>query len=224
MKHSGVLALLADLVYPRRCVWCGNVLGFCKTPCACREERKRLCLPAHPLATPKDIFPWNLQAMYACYRYEEPVRGAVLRLKFEEEVALAAPLGQRLADIAKACGLHNSCDAIVPVPISVQTRRTRGYNQSQLLAQALARELGLPMPKDALRKLRHTRPQRSLEREERLENPRDAYRAYGELVRGRHILLVDDIKTTGSTLNHCAEALLAQGAESCTALCVTAVV
>jgi ComF family protein len=106
-------------------------------------------------------------------------------------------------------------DVIVPVPLSGWRRRTRGYNQSEALARALARELGLPLAPRALSRRKHAPPQaRSATAEERRRNVEGAFAARAEPVAGRRVLLLDDVTTTGATLRACAAALKEAGARS----------
>ena len=103
------------------------------------------------------------------------------------------------------------------MPLSRGSRKKRGYDQSRLLATAVAKSLGLPLL-DVLEKARETQIQHQLGREERAQNVRGAYRATGP-VDGRTLLLIDDIVTTGATLTECAGALYRAGARAVGSLC-----
>lgn len=218
------LRVVRDLVYPRRCPWCNAVVGFSRIPCACGEDRKHLKLPTEKLKPSAELAGgWVLAAAYACYEYESPVRDAVLRMKFEGEADLAGLFAEDMADVFAKVNLADAVDVMVAVPVSNETMKTRGYNQSGLMAAELSKKVAAPYVPDALKKVRETEAQRMLSREERLTNVIGAYAAAGPEIIGKRVLLVDDIKTTGSTLNECAKTLLAAGARECLALTVAAV-
>lgn len=223
MTSADVGRKALDVLFPKRCAWCDRVLGFTGKPCRCAESRAAIRLPDGPLETPDlDGEPFQLIGAWACFRYEEPVRGMILRMKYEEEPRLSQPLGEELAQKADACGLAGQYDAIVPVPMTTKAQKKRGYNQCALMARQLAVHLSLPWVEDALHKIRQTERQMALDRAGRLQNVRDAFAAGRHHVAGKRVLLVDDVFTTGSTANECAKALLAAGAEACGVLCVAA--
>ena len=164
----------------------------------------------------------HLDAAYAPYFYEPPVRDAVLRLKFEKRTDLARPLALLQAEELKAAGCLGDVDALVPVPSGRGERRSRGYDVPLMLARALGRELGLPVMQ-ALCKIRETPRQMALSGGERRKNLKNAFSARPDaLLEGKRILLVDDVLTTGSTLNECAKALRAAGAAECRGVCAAA--
>jgi len=153
--------------------------------------------------------------------YGGVTREALHRLKFGGRRALARPL----ADLAvEQCGtsLPGGVAAIVPVPLASDRERERGFNQAALLAERIAQRLALPIRARWLARGRATRPQSDLPAAERLANVRGAFRA-APAVAGRHVLLVDDVLTTGATLAECARALRAAGAERIGALTVARV-
>jgi ComF family protein len=139
-----------------------------------------------------------------------PVRLAIHALKYNARLPLARPLAQLLAT-----SLHNQpwqIDALVPVPLHANRQRTRGFNQSLLLARELARQTGLPMWTQALARVRDTPTQTLLGAEQRRENVHAAFRGTEARIKTRSILIVDDVLTTGATLDACAQALVAAGA------------
>jgi ComF family protein len=110
-------------------------------------------------------------------------------------------------------------DVIVPVPLAGLRKRTRGYNQAELLAQGIGEALGLPVARRAVVRTRRTSPQaHAADAEERRRNVADAFRARPEDVLGQRILLVDDVCTTGATLDACSKALFTAGAAHVQAL------
>jgi ComF family protein len=110
-------------------------------------------------------------------------------------------------------------DVLVPVPLFPRRKRVRGYNQSALLAQALARQLGLPVNERTLTRTRNTTSQAGTNNsDERRANVRDAFVCRDGQFAGKQVLLIDDVSTTGATLDACARALRGAGVESVWAL------
>lgn len=156
-------------------------------------------------------------------RYTELVRDLIGRFKYRDEHYLRRPLGRWLAEtLATDARLRQGppLDALVPVPLHPRRRRERGYNQAAALCGRLGPQAGLPVW-HALRRVRFTEPQARLARTERLENLRGAFApARRRPVSGAHLLLVDDVFTTGSTVDECARVLRAAGAASVRVLTV----
>ncbi len=144
---------------------------------------------------------------------------ALRRLKYQDRPDLAAPLGHLARQAARHAGL--TADLVVPVPLHPRRLVDRGYNQAALLAAEVAVELDAPLVARALVRVRNTPQQAHLDRGARLDNVRQAFRARDpRIIQGRRVVLVDDVATTGATLTACAEALLAAGAASVTAIVV----
>lgn len=151
--------------------------------------------------------------------YKGPLKSAVLRFKFQGELAWRKPLGRLLAETWTRHSEVCQADLILPVPLHWRRKITRGYNQSELLARELRRFTELPVGQGVLRRARATRPQYGLSRKERLENMSRAFSVHRpELVRRKRVLLVDDVCTTGATLRECAKALRRSGAKDVAAL------
>lgn len=207
------------LIFPPRCPWCGAVPARAAR-CRCEEGKDAPRPPASPIVPDAAAGHVHLDAIWACYEYEGRVRDAILRFKFQGGRALAEPFAACMAARLAKTPLAGQCLLIVPTPVSAATKRRRGYSQCALIAARLATKTSLPWQAGALVKTMHTTPQMSLARARRLTNVQNAFRAVPELVSGRHILLVDDIVTTGSTLDACAKALLDAGAGRVSALCL----
>ncbi|MBI4200868.1 MAG: ComF family protein [Chloroflexi bacterium] len=142
---------------------------------------------------------------------EGAVRAAVHALKYQNLRALAPTLGQLLGSHILEIALP--ADLVVPVALHTKRQRSRGYNQSLLLAQEAGRVAGLPVAEGALRRIRHTPAQAQRARqEERWANVADAFEAEVGCVKDRGILLIDDVCTTGATLEACSLALKQAGA------------
>ncbi len=161
---------------------------------------------AHPLA---------LDGLRFVAYFEGPLRRAVHQLKYRGCRAVAPALGQLMADAYLMAPFP--CDRLVPVPLHSQRLRERGYNQAALLARAVGDVLGVPALPTALVRSRQTRSQVELGAQERRENVRGAFAvppAAVATIRGQAITLIDDVCTTGATLEACAAALRQAGARS----------
>ena len=147
---------------------------------------------------------------------EGPIREAIHRLKYDGVTALAQPLGRLISDYWLTHPLQS--DMIVPVPLHRRRLRQRGFNQAALLAYELSARADLAVDDTTLIRHRATASQVGLDIEQRKNNVQDAFECTtGKLV-NRHILLIDDVYTTGSTLEACAAALHAGGVNSVQAL------
>ena len=135
--------------------------------------------------------------------YEGPLRDAVLRLKYYDRRALAQDLGALLTLVVEEHRDDWQPDALVPVPIHFRRRRERGYNQAELLAATVAERCGLPV-RDALERVRDTPPQVNRTGEQRWENVRGAFVPRARAAPGRRPILIDDVQTTGATLEAAA--------------------
>ena len=201
-----------DLLFTPRCVGCQREGAYlCDL---CLETARPLELPYMPgnasAPDPGALEPMALEGVLSCFSMEGAVREAVHHLKYRGLRAIAPPMGGLLAQRAKSSGI--SVDAIVPVPLHPKRLRERGYNQAELLAREEAKTLDLPMAADAAVRVSHGPPQaRSGALEERRASVQGAFEPRGRLD-GRRVLLVDDVCTTGATLEACARALKAGGA------------
>lgn len=178
---EGFLSLLA----PKRCIGCDELCGdvFCG---ACDS-----------LLEPSS-------ATSAVFHYGGPIADAIHRYKYEGRSELAAPLGALMAE--HAAPWAGRVDAVVPVPLHWRRRRWRGYDQAALLAKPIAKSLTVPALIRGLRRIRHTPSQVDLPHHERRHNVEGAF-APRKLRGAEHVLLVDDVRTTGATLAAASQAL-----------------
>lgn len=198
---------LLELLFPRKCILCGKLLEKGELD-LCRECRCES--PEYPNRKEKIQF---LDSFTAVWYYEGNVRSSLLRYKFYSVRCYADSYGRLLA--MKLLENHpEGFDCLTWVPVSRLRKIRRGYDQVELLAKAVGRELGMtPVP--LLKKVRHNRPQSGLpDAAMRRGNVLGAYREENrELIAGSRILLLDDILTTGATAGECARVLLTCGAK-----------
>lgn len=218
LPHAMLLSAILDLLFPPRCVVCRRVGEWLCRDCIPRFPRltgslcARCSVPVRkgPLCPNCRKSPLRLEGVRSVAPFQGPARAAVHFLKYRRALTLAEPLGALMARCWETQGVP--ADLVVPVPLHPSRFRARGYNQAALLAHSVGRWLGLPVDEEALVKVRATKAQMSLGIEERRANVQGAFMAHAERVQGRRILLVDDVCTTGSTLEACADALKEGGA------------
>jgi ComF family protein len=156
--------------------------------------------------------------------YEGPLRSVLHALKYGEQTRAAERLAEALAGDPAVCSLRSAGALLVPVPLHPRRRAERGYNQSELLARALSRRLGLGLAPGALVRRKDTAPQTGLSAAARRQNVSGAFAVRRRaLVVDRPVILVDDVFTTGATARACALALRAAGAREVRLLTVARV-
>jgi competence protein ComFC len=143
--------------------------------------------------------------------FDSPIQNGLHTMKYRGNIALGESIAMQMADFVRS--LKWPIDVMIPVPLGKKRLTERGYNQIALVAQPLAYQLGLEYEPDALRKTRETRSQVGLNLSQRGENVQDAYQADSTLVRGKSVLIMDDVATTGSTISACTTALHSAGAQ-----------
>lgn len=219
---------LLDLLLPRACVACERPLDAGDRGPVCGRCWARLHeLPyprcdrcGHPMRRPRcswcDLLPHYVRAARSVCWIPGRTGGTIVHaLKYGGWHAVAEGMADRMARLAWPADVVAERTALVPVPLAPARERERGYNQSALLAHALAARWGLPVWSECLERVRATRTQTRLTPEERRSNVSGAFRASpaaAASLRGAHLVLVDDVITTGATLSECAAALFGAGA------------
>jgi ComF family protein len=205
---------LGGLLLPPRCVLCGD-RG--QRPCL---DLCRACEAGLPGAVrPLGDGPAPLHRCHAPFDYAHPLDHLVHALKYRGQLAVGRVLGTLLGERVAALRLEAEVDAILPVPLHPLRHGSRGFNQSAEIARWIARRLDRPLAPRLGRRRRDTRPQVGLAVADRHTNLAGAFAA-SPAARGLRIALVDDVTTTGRTLQELATALLEAGAESVEGWCV----
>jgi competence protein ComFC len=224
------LPALSSLFYPPLCVVCSSSVDRREYLCeSCRSRAPRIAAPF--CAKCSEPFSGAITQTFSCancehrtlhfdaavaaYRSRGLVRKLVHEFKYGHQRHLRHPLakwlGETMSD-SRLCG--RIFDLIVPVPLHPARERERGFNQATLLAELLSNRIGVPL-RSALERIRYTTTQTAYDRAERMENLHDAFRLRKNMnVRELHVLLIDDVLTTGSTLSECARVLKEAGSIS----------
>lgn len=214
--YRTTIRALANLL-PQDCAVCGQASGDRLVCAACEADLPRLAGPLCPvcaLPAPEgaacgacQASPPHFDASIAAFRYAFPVEHLVQELKYRHRLPLAGWLAEALMGRVAAAGV----DCLIPLPLSAQRMRERGFNQAQEIARPLAHRLGRPLVSDACARVRDGAPQASLPWKERQANIRHAFECRLDLT-GKAIAVVDDVMTTGATLNEFARTLKRHGA------------
>lgn len=231
-----VLAALAELLFPSLCLSCGRVLSGRGKHSFCPECYTRIRFVTDPICPSCGIpYPVEEGPDHACGEcilrppligtvrslgvYESVLHELIHSFKYGGNLALGERLGRLMAEHEYPSFRIRDYSLILPVPLHPRRLRQRGYNQSVILAREISKRNGVAMNFRALRRIVDTDSQTGLKKKERRSNIRHAFSLPDpEAIRGRRVLLVDDVYTTGSTLGECARVLLDGGVEAVGAL------
>jgi len=207
-----------NFLFPNHtCISCGDEINSQVYPNLCE-----LCFKALPHTNPVKIThkEMNFTHSFAPFYYKPPICPMVLALKYACEGLTAKTLAPFLAKSIEG----EIFDLIIPVPLTKRRARERGYNQALLLSIELSKLTGVPVNMEILKRIKTTRPHIKMSAEERALNQKNAFAIENQnLVKDKHILLVDDIFTSGATLNECAKVLMHSKAASANVLTVARV-
>ncbi len=231
MTVAGVLRSFIDVLFPAACATCGSPVGASRIPHFCTSCWSDFSLlpgalcprcgrpfgspaalthsPEHACRFCREEPPVFDQAL-AVGQFEGSLRDAIHLYKYRPSRALGRHLGAWMAANVR---LGRGIDLLMPVPLHSRRLRERGFNQALLLGHEVAQAHGIPLSIDSLARIRPTRPQVELSGAERVRNVAGAFAIRPSCaVDGRSVLLVDDVFTTGATLNECARVLKERGA------------
>ncbi|MDO4284667.1 MAG: double zinc ribbon domain-containing protein [Eubacteriales bacterium] len=222
---ASISALLLDLIFPRRCPVCDRpVRPFGEEICrecagtfervgtqTCRRCGKRLRTPQEEYC--RDCREQEHRFAYggAALTYRT-CAGALYRFKYGGRQEYASYFAGEMARVLRERFAQDPADLLVPVPLHRERMRRRGYNQAALLAAALSERTGIAAEEKALVRVRRTAPMKAMSAAARQNNLKKAFHASANVVKSKSIIVIDDIYTTGATIDACAEALYAAGA------------
>lgn len=214
---------MLDIVFPARCPVCDKPLPVSELICpACRKELEYI-KPPRCLKCGKHIGDERQEYCKGCriaahqfekgrglFAYRSAAK-SMYRLKYAGRREYARFYGRQIAASLGGTIRSWKADALVPVPIHYSRKRERGYNQAEALAKEIGKELGIPVESRLLKRVKKTLPQKYLDDRERQNNLKKAFKISGNDVKLKTIIIVDDIYTTGSTIDACAAALKEAG-------------
>lgn len=229
---------LINILLPPRCIKCGKILSERNGLCAeCFNKIRFISAPmcyhcGRPFTTTENLKFAKPQLCGECLKqkkflfalkrstfiYDDESKNLILDLKFRDKTAYTETLANFLYTAGADIWAQNP-DILVPVPIHRRRLLTRRYNQCALLANCLSTKIGIPTDCRSLIRARNTVPQVELSGRARRTNLKNAFKVkYPQNIKGKRIVLIDDVSTTGSTLNECAKVLHKAGAEAIYAL------
>ena len=202
---------IINLLYPKRCLLCNGLMLYGSTRELCGDCEKNIAgyAPASHIYVPTDFT--EIKRVYVAFNYDGDIREALHRLKFTGMRDNAA----KMASLMKKANwppefIHDieQADYLIPIPLHKSREKERGFNQSERLAFALSKEYGIPLL-NILTRDKKTEFMYGLNRTERFENVRSAFGVLQpEIIKGKNVILVDDIYTTGATIEECARTLI----------------
>lgn len=232
----GLIDYIGRILYPQVCPLCGVVIDI-RNNGTCDECRGRISYVQSPvcLKCGKEIFDEEIELCEDCSKYMrtydkgfpamnyiEPVTDCVAKFKYNNRRELADFFaseiirchGKRIAEL--------SPEVLIPVPVHKKKLKKRGYNQAELLARSLGRRLDIPVDADIIKRNLNTMPQKKLDNVEREKNLKKAFISDCEIVQYKKVMLVDDIYTTGATIESCTSLLKQKGVEKVyyTSICI----
>lgn len=228
----GICKGILEALYPPTCPICDRVE---KPAVICPECRKKLRYIRSPrcLCCGKPVELEETERCFDCRRkhhefeqgaalwaYTEESRNSVYRFKYQNCRVYAEVYGEELAKNLGGLVKMWKGEALIPVPVHARKRRQRGFNQAELLAREVGKHLEIPVETGILKRSRYTRPQKELDDNQRRKNLEKAFIIEKNVVQYKKVVLVDDIYTTGATMDACARVLKEKGAEQIYFLCL----
>ena len=211
-----MLEEILDLFFPRKCVFCNDKINERYT---CRKCLNIIEYYQEMVAIPTSTSDRYYDKVFSALHYKGVFKNKMLSYKFHNAKYLCVPFAEILAVLIKKYDLN--ADVIIAVPISRERLRDRGYNQSVLIATKVSEFTQIKYYENILIKTKNNLRQSELTLNERKENVKNAYSIKNiEKIKNKKIILIDDIFTTGSTLNECAKILKQNGAKEVIALTV----
>lgn len=227
---SSAVGSFLGLIFPSRCLICEAPLHPLSDCPLCPEHFRKIRVVEPPVCSRcgRKMSGESVEALvcaecrsrktyhdsgYSACAFADPLRELIHLFKYRKKRYLASFLGGLVLEYLRERADMTGYDAIVPVPLHWRRRWTRGFNQALDLARPLSKHFGIPVMKGNLRRVRYTKPQVRLVSKERESNIKNAFRVHNSArVAGKKLLLLDDVITSGATLNECARVLKRAGA------------
>lgn len=203
-----MLNKIIEFIYPNVCGFCNKIISKEYTCKNCQEKLKYIYESENQFVSVSSSF----DMLICAYKYKGIVRTKILQYKFKNKKYLYCSLSERLLKLLMK--YINEIDFIIPVPIHCIRSFKRGYNQSELIADFISEKTNIKLLNNVIKKVKNTKPQSLLSASKRKNNIYNAYKVKNsKLIDNKTILLIDDIYTTGATVNECAKVLKENGAK-----------
>ncbi len=222
---SGLSNIFLDVIYPRRCPVCDGVLPF-QGELICPECERRLIRVKEPrcrkcgkmLKSFTEEYCGDCRAIehvfnkgLSLYLYNDAMQGAIFRFKYKGRREYADFFSESMAKYLGSEILSLKASTLIPIPLHKSRQKERGFNQAEVLSKRLGERLNIPVRTDVIYRIRNTRPLKTLSREERRKNLKRAFKIGQNVVKLNNVILVDDIYTSGSTMDEASEVLREAG-------------
>lgn len=202
--------MFLNLIFPPTCEICGKVGTYLCDKCYFKIKKYEI----NYISKNKEIF--------CMYRYKDKIRELLIDYKFNDKSYLYNFFSELLIKNKKVCKILKSCDIIIPVPLHKIRLHERGYNQSELIINDVAKKINLQVEINVLKKIKNIKPQSEKGYKERMKDIKGVYIVENyERIIGKKVLVFDDVYTTGSTTNECKKVLLEAGAKKVVILTMT---
>ncbi|MCI8806249.1 MAG: ComF family protein [Clostridiales bacterium] len=201
---------ILKIIYPDKCIVCHKIISKSFDFGICEECIKDFCVFSEE-SCKKNFINDNGFSMFL---YNDPIKKVIHKFKYKDCGYYAKVMGIKMGEFLLKRNLF-SCDLIIPVPIHWRREQKRGFNQAEIMAKEISKTLGIPMYSDFLIRIKNTKPQFGLNKEGRIKNVEGAF----EVIKpkkflGKDVLIIDDIYTTGSTINECLKVIKNCGARN----------
>lgn len=214
-----------DFIYPPLCLVCHSRLEsderfVCERCWSLFHVLEQPLMPADQLDVLHNAAKYFHQSL-AIFPYSDQIQELIHLMKYRSMPGIATHFGRALGNLVQTQHMCHTLDMLIPVPLHPLRCRERGFNQATLLAREIAHVTQIPLHDKVLKRIRYTQQQAKFNKEERAANVRNAFRLVDEsIVMHKKIGLVDDVLTTGSTMNECAKVLCARGAQQITTITI----
>lgn len=235
-----IFEYLLDFIYPKKCIFCGEAVPFgYNGTCVCNSCRKNIpyikentCRKCGIENKTRPGFDYcerclntifSFRRAYAVFNYKDTEK-AIKKFKYDKVKYLGLGFALLMKDYIDNVNSEviDNIDLIVPVPISEAKKAERGFNHMDIIAHELSVLVNIPCDDENVIRIKDTVPQSSLKFSERADNVKNAFRVVNKpALKGKRILLVDDVLTSGSTLNECAKEMIKSGAKEVTVFTVS---
>ena len=209
-KFADMARGLQNLVFPPVCIVCDNKFSSDKLP-ICSSCLSGLAPLPKIIRSKKDV-PESLDDLKIAFLFNEHYRAIVHYLKYREYQSLGHLIGRKITRILLLSDLVNS--VVIPIPLHPIKYRTRGYNQARLISKGLADQAGLEINRHIIKRVKNTQSQTTLTKQERRKNMRNAFQVTDDQHDIKKVILVDDVFTTGSTMDSAARTLKKSGVKT----------
>lgn len=208
---------IENIIFPTCCLICGKLTK----EIICKECEKDIYSKTIYKVEKKESENIYFKNHIYIFEYKDKIRDLILGYKFNGKSYLYKLFSKIIIKSEKICGILKKYDIIIPVPIHKKRKKQRGYNQSELIAKEIAKNINIEYRNDIIEKTKNNLPQSSLTKEQRKQNVKNVYKIKNkEKIENKKIIIIDDIYTTGNTVKAISKILKENGAKEITILTI----